>query len=83
MVCSAKNLPEASEEIPELDFVVPGIRPAGVDSHDQANIATPLGALEQGANLLVIGRAVTQSPDPRRAAREIIMELSQILPKSN
>ena len=83
VVCSAKNLPEASEEIPELDFVVPGIRPAGVDSHDQANIATPLGALEQGANLLVIGRAVTQSPDPRRAAREIIMELSQILPKSN
>jgi len=83
VVCSAKNLSEASNEIPDLSYVVPGIRPAGVESHDQANTATPLGALEQGADLLVIGRAVTQSPEPRRAAREILMEISQILPKSN
>ncbi|MEG3587227.1 MAG: orotidine 5'-phosphate decarboxylase / HUMPS family protein, partial [Actinomycetota bacterium] len=83
VVCSAKNLPEASKEIPDLSYVVPGIRPAGVESHDQANTATPLGALEQGADLLVIGRAVTQSPEPRRAAREILMEISQILPKNN
>ena len=83
MVCAVKNLPEAAKEIPNLRFVVPGIRPAGVESHDQANTATPLGALEQGADLLVVGRAVTESPEPRRAAREILMEISQILPKSD
>ncbi|MEE2682311.1 MAG: orotidine-5'-phosphate decarboxylase [Actinomycetota bacterium] len=78
LVCSAKNLPEATQEAPSLLRVVPGIRPAGVEAHDQANIATPLQALRDGADLLVIGRAVTQSPDPRRAAREIIMEISEI-----
>ncbi|MAT02938.1 MAG: orotidine-5'-phosphate decarboxylase [Acidimicrobiaceae bacterium] len=83
IVCSALNLSEALVEIPELLYVVPGIRPAGVEAHDQANVATPLGALEQGADLLVIGRAVTKASDPRRAAREILMEISQITPKNN
>ena len=82
IVCAAKNLQDANNVIPDLDFVVPGIRPQGVDSHDQANVATPLDAISNGADLLVIGRAVVQSEDPRRAAREIIMEISQIAPKN-
>ena len=81
IVCAAKNLQDANNVIPDLDFVVPGIRPQGVDNHDQANVATPLDAISNGADLLVIGRAVVQSEDPRRAAREIIMEISQIAPK--
>jgi orotidine-5'-phosphate decarboxylase len=82
IVCSAKNLEEANSMVPELTFVVPGIRPKGAEHHDQANVATPLTAINNGADLLVIGRAVTDSSDPRRAAREIIMEISQITPKS-
>ena len=82
IVCSAKNLEEANSMIPELTFVVPGIRPKGAEQHDQANVATPLTAIDNGADLLVIGRAVTENVDPRRAAREIIMEISQISPKS-
>ena len=62
--------------------MVPGIRTRGVEHHDQANVATPLAEIENGADLLVIGRAVLKSGDPRRAAREIIMEISQISPKN-
>ncbi|MED5229761.1 MAG: orotidine 5'-phosphate decarboxylase / HUMPS family protein, partial [Actinomycetota bacterium] len=65
-----------------LTFVVPGIRPRGVEHHDQANVATPLAAIGNGADLLVIGRAVLKSADPRRAAREIIMEISEISSKN-
>ena len=82
IVCSAKNLVEANQIVPDLTFVVPGIRPRGVEHHDQANVATPLDAIDNGADLLVIGRAVLKSADPRRAAREIIMEISQISSKN-
>ena len=82
IVCSAKNLEEANQIVPDLTFVVPGIRPRGVEHHDQANVATPLAAIGNGADLLVIGRAVLKSADPRRAAREIIMEISEISSKN-
>jgi hypothetical protein len=39
--------------------VVPGIRPAGAGLHDQARSATPESAVAAGADILVIGRAVT------------------------
>jgi orotidine-5'-phosphate decarboxylase len=53
---------------PEGVLVVPGIRPAGADIGDQRRIATPADALRQGASYLVVGRPITQSPDPAEAA---------------
>jgi len=47
--------------------VVPGVRPAGSAHHDQARAATPAEALAAGADYLVVGRAVTQGPDPLAA----------------
>jgi orotidine-5'-phosphate decarboxylase len=52
--------------------VVPGIRPAGTNGHDQARILTPEEAVERGADYLVIGRPITSSPDPAAAARAIL-----------
>ena len=80
IICSAKNL-VANQIVPDLTFVVP-VRPPGVEHHDQANVATHLDAIDFGAVLLVIGRAVLKSADPRSASREIIMEISQISPKN-
>ena len=60
---------------PDLLRVTPGIRPAGVDRHDQVRAATPAEAMAWGADLLVIGRAITRAPDPGRAARDILSEL--------
>jgi orotidine-5'-phosphate decarboxylase len=60
---------------PNFLTVVPGIRPAQGASHDQKRIATPKAARIAGADILVIGRAITGSPDPVAAAQKILSEL--------
>jgi len=75
VVCAASDLGEASRLAPGLVRVVPGIRPAGVEAHDQARPATPAAAAAAGADLLVIGRAVTRAPDPVAAAVAVAAEL--------
>ncbi len=52
-----------------LDFltVCPGVRPAGSDSHDQKRISTPRAALENGADYIVMGRAITAAKEPMAA----------------
>lgn len=52
--------------------IVPGIRPHGSGSHDQKRIATPQAAIAAGADVLVIGRAITGADDPASAAAEIL-----------
>jgi orotidine-5'-phosphate decarboxylase len=60
----------------EFCLVVPGIRPAGSNGHDQVRILTPAEALERGADYLVIGRPLTEAPDPAGVARGILRELA-------
>jgi orotidine-5'-phosphate decarboxylase len=55
-------------------LVVPGIRPSGHRSNDHAQVLTPAEALEAGADHIVVGRPVTESPDPRAAAEAILRE---------
>jgi orotidine-5'-phosphate decarboxylase len=55
--------------------VVPGIRPAGTDRHDQRRVATPADALLEGADLLVVGRPVTAAPDPDAALESLLTEI--------
>jgi orotidine-5'-phosphate decarboxylase len=64
---------------PEGILVIPGIRPAGAGTGDQKRIATPAEALRLGASYLVIGRPITQAPDPAEAAQAILREMSQAL----
>lgn len=78
IVCAAADLKDAHAYAPRLKRVVPGIRPAGTDVHDQARAATPSAALSAGADLLVIGRAVTQATDVIAAAESLVAELSAI-----
>ena len=47
--------------------VTPGIRPAGMDRGDQQRVTTLAEAVAQGSSLLVLGRAITLSLDPRAA----------------
>jgi len=53
-------------------LVVPGIRPAGSNGHDQLRILTPEEAIEAGADYLVIGRPITESEDPGGTAGAIL-----------
>jgi orotidine-5'-phosphate decarboxylase len=75
LVCSAKDLVDARTLAPRLVRVVPGIRPQGTDHGDQANVATPGEAMAAGADVLVIGRAVTAAKDPKEAAHAIVSDL--------
>ena len=59
----------------DMILVTPGVRPAGAAAGDQKRIATPAQAVRGGADYLVIGRPVTQSPDPRAAALSIVSEI--------
>jgi orotidine-5'-phosphate decarboxylase len=77
-VCAAADLPIAREVAPKLFSVVAGIRPAGSDRHDQTRASTPEEALGNGADLLVIGRAVTQADDPVAAAEGIFGSLASL-----
>ncbi len=62
---------------PEGVLVVPGIRPAGAASGDQRRIATPAEALRAGASYLVVGRPITQAPNPAEAASMILKEMAE------
>jgi orotidine-5'-phosphate decarboxylase len=67
VVCSAKEATMLRAACgPDFTLVTPGIRPAGIASHDQARVATPEGAVAAGADYLVVGRAITQAADPRQ-----------------
>ena len=61
---------------PDLVVVTPGIRLAGDGAHDQARVASPAEAVAAGADYLVIGRSVTQAPDPAEALRRVYEEMA-------
>ena len=64
-------------------IVVPGIRPAsgtGSSKGDQARVSTPASAARAGATALVVGRPITQAPDPLAAARAIAGEIAEASP---
>ena len=64
---------------PEGVLVIPGVRPAGTGIGDQKRIATPAEALRLGASYLVVGRPITQAPDPAEVAEAILKEMAEAL----
>ena len=76
IVCAASDLVEARQLAPRLLRVVAGIRREGTDVHDQARAATPKEAFDGGADLLVIGRTVTEADDHVAAATTLVAELA-------
>jgi orotidine-5'-phosphate decarboxylase len=71
VVCSGNEVAAAKALWPDGYFVVPGVRPANGHHGDQKRVMTPRAALDAGASILVIGRPITQSEDPDKAARAI------------
>jgi orotidine-5'-phosphate decarboxylase len=77
VVCSPLDLTQIRSTLPRnLLTVVPGIRPADTASHDQKRIATPKAAIDAGADILVIGRAITGAANPAKAAQDILQSLA-------
>ena len=76
VVCSPHDIVSIKQAC-GADFmtVVPGVRPAGADVQDQKRVATPEAARAAGAEILVIGRPITQAEDPAAAASTIAQAL--------
>ena len=78
VVASAKELPLIKKELGD-DFIVltPGIRPAWSATNDQKRIATPTSALNDGADYIVLGRAVTAAENRIEAIEKIYQEIEE------
>ena len=76
VVASAKELSAIKRELGD-DFIVltPGIRPAWSATNDQQRIATPSSAIKDGADFIVLGRAVTAADDKIEAIKKIYEEI--------
>ena len=61
----------------DLLIVTPGIRPSGASADEQKRATPPTEAIRAGADYLVVGRPITQAPNPRDAAMNILEEMQQ------
>jgi orotidine-5'-phosphate decarboxylase len=77
VVCSAREARSLRARFgPDFCLVTPGIRPDGAAAQDQSRTMTPAAALHAGATYLVIGRPITQAPDPLAALESIQADIS-------
>lgn len=75
VVCAPDEIAAVRAAVGDQPLVVtPGVRPAGADPHDHARAMAPRTALDAGADVLVVGRPITDAPDPAVAARELRAE---------
>ena len=80
LVASAHEAHELRRELgDDFAIVTPGVRPAGAEKGDQARVVTPAAALAAGASHIVVGRPITEAPDPAAAAKAILQELEGAL----
>jgi orotidine-5'-phosphate decarboxylase len=81
LVCSPHEVARVRAEFgPSGDggplLVVPGIRPTGAVDGDQKRTMGPREAIDAGADLIVVGRPITEAEDPEAAARSILDEVN-------
>lgn len=69
--CAAVRVVHGDSLLP----LVPGLRTAGGKTHDQARVVTAAEAARAGAAYVIVGRAVTQAPDPAAAYAALSSEL--------
>lgn len=79
VVCSAQEAPVLRNALGNnFHLVTPGIRPADSSKDDQSRIVTPAEAIRRGSSYLVIGRPITQAPDPISALQRIHAEIEDV-----
>ncbi|MGK7344516.1 MAG: orotidine-5'-phosphate decarboxylase [Candidatus Nitrospinota bacterium M3_3B_026] len=76
VVASAREVKAVKERLgPDFLTVTPGVRPEWAAAGDQKRIATPAGAVRDGADFLVVGRPILEAADQAAAARKILEEM--------
>lgn len=75
LVCSPKEIAPIRKLYPNLFLLVPGIRPEGSSTDDQARTMTPAEAAKAGASMIVVGRPITKASNPRLITEQILKEI--------
>jgi orotidine-5'-phosphate decarboxylase len=65
-----------------LFAMIPGSRSVSADSNDQARSDTPAATIKNGADLLVIGRQITQADNPAEAYNQLLKEIEGVTSES-
>ena len=77
VVCSAQEASELKTNLGhDFILVTPGIRLPTDDAGDQKRIVSPVDAIRQGSDYLVIGRPITQADDPIQKLLTINSEIA-------
>ena len=78
VVASAQEIPLLRKKVGKTFLIVtPGVRPIWAAHGDQKRVATPKEAVDAGADFIVIGRPITQHPQPLVAAEKILKEIEE------
>lgn len=67
------------EHFPNMIIVVPGMRLEGQPPDSHEDLSTPYHAIRRGADAVVIGRALTHSPDPDGILKTIVRQVETAL----
>ena len=77
IVCSPLEISEVKNAHgSELEIVSPGIRSKDNISNDQKRTLSAKEAIDAGADILVVGRPITEAKDPAKAAENIYSEIT-------
>jgi len=79
VVCSMHEVERVHAARADLVTIVPGVRFGEGSRHDQARVGTPRAAIGAGADVLVVGRAVTGADHPRDAAARVFDEVADAI----
>jgi orotidine-5'-phosphate decarboxylase len=77
LVLGAAEVARTHAAYADLFLLVPGMRPAWAATGDQRRTGTPAQAVADGADLIVLGRAVTASDDPADALTRVLDEIDE------
>ena len=77
LIASGSSVRALRRELCDREFLIvaPGIRPADIGQDDHKRTLTPRQAIADGADYLVVGRPVTQSPAPLQTVQSIIADI--------
>lgn len=85
IVCSPEELSlfRPNDKFKDTILITPGVRPVWASANDQSRITTPGEAIRRGADMLVIGRPITQPPKEigsmKEAVNRILEEIEEAL----
>jgi orotidine-5'-phosphate decarboxylase len=79
VVASPHEIRPVREAVGREGFLVvtPGVHPSAAAYADQKRVMSPADAVWSGADYVVVGRAILNSPDPARAARDVVEEMGR------